>query len=323
MKYIIYNSLIIFAVLLLLLFIIKYFYDIYNDTYNNVPKECFEWSNCNLLDQQKLVNTFEKNGVIIIPDFFPPEYCDELLEIIKKKENGEYKKNENETRTETNSEYKRQNIVMPIKECKKYIMDLCNKITYFTDVLTPNPVLIDCAAFITEPGCYPQVWHADTVNDKQTFVSEKQYANQISMGIALQDIDEPMGPLEAILETNNLNYRDFHHRLKIKNLNNNYDSEGVIKDCIYKDDNIKRGLCKNVCFESTNLDKKYKHVKCDCKKGSLVMWSSKVFHRGGQNYGNKNRPVFYITLMGDNGKPPIHFESTIEDSSKKIYIKDL
>lgn len=319
---IIHNSLSIFAVLLLLLFIIKYFYEIYNDICNNVPKECFEWNNCNLLDQEKLVNTFEKNGVIVIPDFFSPEYCDELLDIIKKKENGEYKKNENETATHINSEYKRRNIAMPIKECKKYIMDLCNKITYFTDVLTPNPILIDCASFITEPGCYPQTWHADTGNDKQNFATERQYANHISMGIALTNIDETMGPLEAILETNNLNYRNFYHRLKIKNLN--YDSKkGLNENCIYEDDDIKRGLCESVFFESTKIDKKYKHVKCDCKKGSLVMWSSKVFHRGGQNYGDKNRPVFYITLMGDNGKNPMDFDSTIEDASKKIYIKDL
>jgi ectoine hydroxylase-related dioxygenase (phytanoyl-CoA dioxygenase family) len=115
-----------------------------------------------------------------------------------------------------------------------------------------------------------------------------------------------------------LNFNNFYHGIVINNL-----QESLSKKCIYEDDDIKYGLCEHIYSKTPKIDKKYKHVKCDCKKGSLVMWSSKVFHRGGQNYGDKDRPIFYITLMGDNGKNPMDFDSTIEDASKKIYIKDL
>ena len=58
-----YNIIIIITILLLLLFIIFYFYNLFSKTY-------FEWNNCNILDQKKLTNTYEKNGIIIIPKFF-------------------------------------------------------------------------------------------------------------------------------------------------------------------------------------------------------------------------------------------------------------
>lgn len=306
------KNLIIFTILLVI--IIIYFY-------NNYLKESFfEWNNCNLLDQKKLINTYEKNGVIIIPNFFSHDDCNKLLAILEK----EGSSNENATATLINSPYKRKNLVIPINDCKEYIMKIYNRLKYFLDVLTPNPILIDCAAFVTSPGCYAQIWHTDTGLDKINDNKELKYANHISIGVALEDIDESLGPLEAILETNTLNDDKYEMILKQHKKFDDYDSiTECEKTCIYKNDSIKRGLCNNSKFEISNLDNRYKYVKCICKKGSLVLWSSKVYHRGGANYGNKDRSVFYITLMGNDGENPMDFESTIEDSKKTIYIKDL
>ena len=56
--------------------------------------------------------------------------------------------------------------------------------------------------------------------------------------------------------------------------------------------NIYEEICK-----SSNLTKK----KCTCKKGSLVIWSWKVIHRGTEN-NNKIRPVFYFSMKNGNLK---------------------
>ena len=44
------------------------------------------------------------------------------------------------------------------------------------------------------------------------------------------------------------------------------------------------------------------HFRSVCKKGSLVIWSSKVIHRGGRNK-KKERPIFYFSLLGSGIKP--------------------
>jgi ectoine hydroxylase-related dioxygenase (phytanoyl-CoA dioxygenase family) len=210
-------------------------------------------------------------------------------------------------------------MALPIKECRKYILSICNKLKYFVNVLTPNPILVDCAAFVTEPGCYPQKWHRDTALNSENNKTSQNYANHISMGVMLEDVDDTLGPLEGLLGTNNLLSTDLCILLEKNNLLDKYYHEYDDID----DDHYGVGLYKDVINQLPKLDNKYKHVKCTCSKGSLVLWSSVVYHRGGQNYGNKDRPVFYITLMGDDGKNPMDFESTIEVSDKKIYIRDL
>ena len=232
-----------------------------------------------------------------------------MLNIVEKKENN-YDETEN---YEVRSFYKRKNLVMPLKECKKYINSIKNKMNYFLKNLTPNAKLQECAALITYPGNYAQGWHSDTYLDKLDSIEQYKYATQISIGVALEDIDETSGPLEVILGTNNLNYDELDSILKKNNIVDNYDDNYYDKNCIYSDHDIKRGLCKNALFDLTKLDNKYKYVKCTCKKGSLIIWSSRIFHRGGEIIGNKKRPVFYITLVGDNGKDPKHYEGAIEN----------
>jgi len=300
--------------ILLLLFFIFYFHN---------TTKCYEWNNCNLLDQQKLINTFEKNGVIIIPEVFTQDVCDKLLDILKKKENNYYGENKNETKTEIASQYKRKNIVMPTNECREYITDIYNKLKYFFDILTPNPILVDCACFITEPGCFPQAWHRDTLDSTRDFITTTKYANQISIGITLEDVDETLGPLEVFLKTNKLYQNEYFLFEKYNDTNIKYDKNGMDINCIYKDNHILRGMCKDRKTQTISKSGMFKKVKCTCKKGSLVLWSSKVIHRGGQNIGNKNRPVFYITFMGNNGDNPMDFDPTTDRPGITTYLKDL
>jgi hypothetical protein len=297
----IYYKLVTFTVLLLLLFITLYFY-------NRLSKTYFEWNNCNLLDQEKLINTYEKNGVIIIPNFFSSDDCNHLLNIVEKKENN-YDDSENYT---IRSLYKRKNLAIPLSECKEYTDSITNKLKYFLKNLVPNAKIKECAVFITYPGCYPQGWHSDTYLDKVNTTEQQKYATLMSLGVALEDTDETLGPLEAILGTNNLNQDEFENILKKNNIFDNYNEFYYDKNCIYNDDDVKRGLCKSAMYELLKIDDKYKYVKCSCKKGSLIIWSSRVFHRGGGNNGNKKRPIFYITLLGDNGKDPMHYNGPLE-----------
>jgi len=300
MKFIIMKLLI----LLLLLFLIIY-------RSNNY----FEWNKCNIQNQTKLTDTFNKYGLIIIPELLNSNETNNLLNIVLNKEKN-FHESEN---FEIRSFYKRKNITIPFNDCKKYIVKIYKQNKYFIDKLTPNAKIVECAALITEPGCYPQGWHTDTYLDK---INPDKYANLISFGIALDDIDETLGPLEGILKTNNLKTNEIDNILNNNNLLNKYDENYYHKDCIYIENDIKRGLCNSALFEITKLNKNFKHVKTTCKKGSLIIWSSKVFHRGGQNYGYKNRPIFYFTLVGDNGENPMHYSINM-DNNKEIFIKSL
>ena len=47
------------------------------------------------------------------------------------------------------------------------------------------------------------------------------------------------------------------------------------------------------------------NTKCAVPKGSLVIWSSEVVHRGGANKSEKDRPVFYFSLLGSTGEKPV------------------
>jgi len=115
-----------------------------------------------------------------------------------------------------------------------------------------------------------------------------------------------MGPLEIFLESNKV-YKN------IDNLINQY----KIKPDNLKDENHD-GILYQI-FEKIGHTLFYKKL-CNCKKGSLVIWSSKIIHRGGANY-KKRRPVFYFSLQGNGAKPYGATYSLLEN--KQILISNL
>lgn len=57
-----------------------------------------------------------------------------------------------------------------------------------------NPRLLECSAFITFPGAGAQDWHRDISYDPTK-------SRLLSIGVALQDVTESMGPLEVVKKT--------------------------------------------------------------------------------------------------------------------------
>ncbi len=112
--------------------------------------------------------------------------------------------------------------------------------------------------------------------------SENNPANLVSIGIALDDIAIDMGPLEVFCGTNNLKSAP--------------------------------------CFSKIVKRNKYKNA--NCKKGSIIIWDSKIIHRGGSNKSNKERPVFYFSFLGNNGNRPNGATYSLKSKYKDpIYIK--
>ena len=63
------------------------------------------------------------------------------------------------------------------------------------DLLVPDAELVECSVICSEPGAPAQDWHRDSV------VGSPAEARLVSMGIALEEVDEQMGPLEALPTT--------------------------------------------------------------------------------------------------------------------------
>jgi ectoine hydroxylase-related dioxygenase (phytanoyl-CoA dioxygenase family) len=279
------------------------------------------WNKCLINNQQKIVNTFNKNGLIIIPHVISGELCDEIFNEIQIIMNNKMKKYNN-----AKSLYKRFDIILSLDKFKKYILKIYNKLKYFFDTITPKPKLLECSSFITEPECLPQSWHTDTILDKINKNEEDKYANFITVSLSLNDIDESNSPLEGYLDTHKLTYDVINEKLKKYNISEKYDEIFLDKNCKYYNNNEKRGLCENYgLVELNNIEKKYKHVKCVSPKGSLTIWSSKIFHRGGANTGNINRNIFYFSLIGNNGVNPVDYDTSLEEHKKldDIYLEDL
>jgi len=288
--------LIALSISILLIFLLLYliFYKQFDGFNNNY----YKWNNCKTNNPEKLKRTFNNYGCIIIPNLLSIDDCNKLLKIIKKEER---KKN---TQTgNINSNYKRKDLLLPLDDTKEFIKKIYNNIKIFCDDLHPDGKIVENSCLISYPGSYPQIWHADT---KYQFGKE---GNLTSFGIALDDIDSSMGPLEVFLESNKI-YKTDREELYKKNKIKEQNLTGDYDDGLKYQENEK--ICKILNFKKEN---------CACKKGSLVIWSSKIIHRGGGN-NKKKRPVFYFSLLG-KGKLPYGATYSLKKREKLQIIKNI
>ena len=280
--------------ILLIIIIYKY---IYQDK-EPFRKRLYTWNKCKINDQTKLKNTFNEYGCIIIPSILSTQDCDNILSIIEREE-----RNKNAETGNINSNFKRKDIYLSLNDTKEYIAKIYEKIKIFVDELIPDARVVESSSLISYPGAYPQIWHSDTN------YTSPQEGNLVSFGIALDDITYKMGPLDVYLESNKMYTQDEDklyekHNLKSDNLQGNYD-DGIKYQSIDE-------LCKL---------EKYKKVDCSATKGSLVIWSSKVIHRGGENT-SKRRPIFYFSLLG-KGKKPHGATYSMKSKDQIVKMKDI
>lgn len=283
-------TLLLIILLMILLFMIFKKHEGFTSKY-------YKWNNCKITNQKKLIKTFNNYGCVVVPNVLCKKDCDTILKIISEEER--LKRNET---SEINSNYKRKDLMLPTKKLKPYIKKIYDQIKLFCDTLTPNGRIVECSSLISYPGCYPQVWHADTN------YSSNYEGNLISFGIALDKITPNMGPLEVYLRSNKI-YKSKN------NLFEQFNVEGDELNGDY-DDGMKKQptelLCKNLKLEKGT---------CSCERGSLVIWSSKVIHRGGKNT-HKKRPVFYFSLLG-KGKIPNGATYSLKKNNNIDYIQKI
>ena len=259
----------------------------------------YPWNQCSTKNERKLIRTFQEYGCIIIPNILEDEDCDAIQDIIFKEEHSR-----NAEMGSIHANHKRKDLMLPLSDTIPYIKNIVDKISHFCDKEVPDAKIVECSSLISYKGCYPQIWHADT-----TYSNNMNEGNLISFGIALEDVNEDMGPLEVYLSSNKM-YETSKESLRKRfsllddDLEENYD------------DGTKYQIIREICEKM-----QYKHAKCSCPRGSLVIWSSKIVHRGGENK-DKERPIFYFSLLGKGIKP--HGATySLKNNEKIIKIGDL
>ena len=215
--------------------------------------------------------SFKRDGYLIIPKVLDRNECMHILKIITDVESKDH--------MITSIHGKgRKDMMLPLNRVRHYIRKIYKKTEHIWSEILHDPILYECSSLISYPDATHQIWHVDTYYKKDN-------ASIISIGIALTDITEDMGPL---------------HVMK---------GRYVKKEKVTRDDirvNRKGGT----------------KVKCIAKQGDLVAWSSHIIHRGSANVSDKIRPVFYFSIASSNA--PISKGSTHSIlEKKKIYMKNI
>lgn len=255
----------------------------------NIPN-CKKWKNGETNNPKEFRKLLNENGTMMIPNYFTEEETDNIYHKIGSVFVEEY--------GSVNNPYHRMDEILPLSNMKSSINALYNKDSQFWNSVFPNYTISECSILTSYPGANSQPWHSDT-----TYKYDSE-AELVSIGIALDDIEEDMGPLEVIPRSNT--YYDLNKDTSDSESDDEGDDEGVKYNAQDFFD-VKDEECIN--WTDWVLDIKYMRdglfpEKCVCKKGSLVFWSSKVIHRGSANNSNKKRPVFYISLLEPDKQRP-------------------
>ncbi len=219
-------------------------------------------------------NFFKTNGYLFMKDYFSDKECNDIFLVINKELgsiDSEYTWNENN----------RKNLRVPLHN---EIIDIIKKV--YNDInlkkiwqkYTPHTVLSELSVFLSYPKAINQPWHRD-IN------LESGYGNMITIGVALDDITENMGPLELYPKTTQVN-------------------DSKINDLFLKN--------------------KYQKKKMICQKGDLIIWDSKIIHRGGKNISSSIRPLFYFSFLEGNKPKPRDATYSLKSIYKgKIFVSKL
>ena len=133
----------------------------------------------------------------------------------------------------------------------------------------------------------------------------------MSIGVALQDIDNKMGPLHVyknsvkIYKNTNKLERKYGKNFNPPDVNDN--EMGLYPQLI-------SDICKKL---------NYKKKHCVSKKGDIIIWLSSIVHRGSSNTSTKTRSVFYFSLLGTNGTRPDGATYSLLENNEKLYIKNI
>lgn len=128
----------------------------------------------------------KKNGFVVKPNFLSDKELQDLIDTI----NRQIITKKVELKSVIEKKNRKHYALTIDKTIKKIInkMYTCNHSTW--DQITPDPEIVECALFISEPNCNEQFWHRDID------VSMDNKTDIFSIGIALNDIEKNMAPLQ-------------------------------------------------------------------------------------------------------------------------------
>lgn len=238
-------------------------------------------------------NTLDTNGNIIIENVFTRDEINYIKEIIK-----------NATDLDLygmiNSPINREDKVLLLDDMREVFKMLYLKNPSFWDTIFPNYKIVECSLLTSYPGAETQIYHSDSSY-------EKHEAELVSIGIALDDISEDMGPLVVIPSTNTPYF---------------YENDLFINEILELTSEIV--TLYNFIIQIYFMFFGIMPIKCVCSKGSLVFWSSKVIHRGSENISNKKRSVLYFSLLEPNKKTPYGptYSLSSQDKDKNISLSN-
>lgn len=134
-----------------------------------------------------------RDGTAVIEGVVPLELCRAASEAVDR----ELRNPEREI-GDIKCKIKRENVHMPLEDpVLKKVYDIlyarsCD--AWAAHLGCRNPRVVEWTCLLTVAGAKPQEWHRDV-----SYAPEE--ARMISVGVALQDIDADMGPLEVVLGT--------------------------------------------------------------------------------------------------------------------------
>ena len=231
-------------------------------------RDSYSWHNTSF-DETTFLFEFERNGIAIIPNVFNEEEIAELRETCTQYTSKQF--------GSINSPYKRKDKILPLHLMKPFLKKLYDKNPSFWESVFPNYRIAECSLLTSYNGAKNQPWHSDTEYNEK-------HAKLVSIGIALDNIDHFMGPLEVFPGTHKNTATIFQP----------YVGEYL--------DGYLQGVWPH---------------KCTCSAGSLVFWSSNVLHRGSANTSKKERPVFYFSLLEPHKPAPIGATYSLCKEDKK------
>lgn len=231
-------------------------------------------------------DNLKNSGYAIIPDIINVE------ETIKLK-NYVYDQVESDSLdlSPINNPKRRLDMIIPIEDIPKGIIKtVWGKLGNVLSKYDENPNVIECSCFINFPNSSPQTWHSDVDTTNMKAENTKLF----TIGILLEDTDKSMGALEVI---------DKSH------------IEDINKKLHQRECNLQ---LQSVCGYFHN-DVEY--TSCTGNRGTVIIWDARVKHRGGANYSNKVRNMFYFSLLCGTSDIPEGITHSIEDKYKEKILK--
>lgn len=128
----------------------------------------------------------KQNGFVVQPNFLSDDELQDLSNAIRHQIITKQVESKNVIEKKNRHHY----ALIIDKTIKKIIHKIYISHYLTWDTLTPEPEVVECALFISEPNCNEQFWHRDID------VSMDNKTNIFSIGIALNDIDKDMAPLQ-------------------------------------------------------------------------------------------------------------------------------